>query len=68
MKSLKQKGLNAKQFYNTENGLYYVYLADFNNKSAAKNAFVSNLQGQYQDEKWIMEVYNPVATAEVSYE
>ena len=68
MKSLKQKGLNAKQFYNTENGLYYVYLADFNDKSAAKNAFVSNLQGQYQDEKWIMEVYNPVATAEVTYE
>jgi len=68
MKSLKQKGLNAKQFYNTENGLYYVYLADFNNKSAAKNAFVSNLHGQYQDEKWIMEVYNPVATAEVTYE
>ncbi|MEJ2585612.1 MAG: type IX secretion system membrane protein PorP/SprF, partial [Robiginitalea sp.] len=67
MKSLKEKGLNARQFYNTENGLYYVYLADFNNKLAAKNAFASNLQGQYRDEKWIMEVYNPVATAEVRY-
>ena len=67
MDSLKRKGLNAKQFYNSENGLYYVYLAGFNNKVAAKSAFVSNLEGQYRDEKWIMEVYNPVATADVTY-
>lgn len=68
MDSLKKKGLDAKQFYNTENGLYYVYLAGFNDKVAAKSAFVSNLEGQYRDEKWIMEVYNPVATADVTYE
>ena len=69
MKSLEKKGLNARQFYNTENGLYYVYLADFENKTEARDAFVSNLQGKYGEEKWIMEVYNnPVATAEVSYE
>jgi type IX secretion system PorP/SprF family membrane protein len=68
MDSLKRKGLNAKQFYNSENGLYYVYLAGFDDKVAAKSAFVSNLEGQYRDEKWIMEVYNPVATAEVTYE
>jgi len=68
MKKLKEKGLDAKQFYNTENGLYYVYLADFNTKKDADNAFVSDLGGQYGDEKWIMQVYNPVATAEVSYQ
>jgi len=68
MDSLKEKGLNAKQFYNSENGLYYVYLAGFNDKVAAKSAFVSNLEGQYRDEKWIMEVYNPVATADVTYQ
>ena len=69
MKSLEKKGLNARQFYNTENGLYYVYLADFENKTEARDAFVSNLQGKYGEEKWIMEVYNnPVATADVSYE
>ena len=68
VKSLKEKGLDARQFYNTENGLYYVYLADFNDKQDARNAYVSHLQGQYQDDKWIMEVYNPVATAEVSYQ
>lgn len=68
MKSLERKGLNARQFYNTENGLYYVYLADFDNKAEAKVAFASDLQGKYGDEKWIMEVYNPVATAEVRFE
>jgi type IX secretion system PorP/SprF family membrane protein len=67
LKTLNQKGLNAKQFYNTENGLYYVYLADFNTKDDAKTAFVSNLNGQYGDEKWIMEVYNPVASASVEF-
>ncbi len=68
VKSLKDKGLDARQFYNTENGLYYVYLADFNTKKDADVAHLSDLSGKYQDEKWIMQVYNPVATAEVSYE
>lgn len=68
MKKLKEKGLDAKQFYNTENGLYYVYLADFNSKKDADSAYVSNLGGQYGDEKWIMQVYNPVATADVSFQ
>ncbi len=68
LESLNQKGLNAKQFYNTENGLYYVYLADFTTKDDAKTAFVSNLDGQYGEEKWIMEVYNPVASASVNFE
>jgi hypothetical protein len=68
MKSLKQKGLDARQFYNTDNGLYYVYLADFNNKDEARMAFASDLHGQYGEEKWIMEVYNTQATAEVRYQ
>jgi len=56
MAELKSKGLDAKQFYNKENGLHYVYLADYNYKEDAKIAFTSNLDGKYQDEKWIMEV------------
>ncbi len=56
METLKKKGLNPKQFYNKENGLHYVYLADFNYKSDAKEAYVSHLDGKYNDEKWIMEV------------
>ncbi|MDC6353925.1 MULTISPECIES: PorP/SprF family type IX secretion system membrane protein [unclassified Robiginitalea] len=68
VKSLKEKGLDARQFYNTENGLYYVYLADFSSKGEADMAHHTDLSGKYQDEKWIMEVYNPVATAEVSFQ
>lgn len=69
MKRLKAQGLNAKQFYNKENGLYYVYLADFDMKKDAQTAFVSNLNGKYRDEKWIMQVDNPnTATADVMFE
>ena len=58
MNNLKEKGLNAKKFYNKDNGLHYVYLADYNYKGDAQTAYVSNLDGKYQDEKWIMEVAN----------
>ena len=63
MNTLKEQGLNAKQFYNKENGLYYVYLADFDIKKDAESAFVTNLGGKYNDEKWIMQVDNTSATA-----
>lgn len=68
MHSLNEKGLDAKQFYNKENGLHYVYLADFNFKEDAETAFVSNLNGKYRDEKWIMQVDNSMATAANIYE
>lgn len=68
MDKLTKKGLDAKKFYNKENGLYYVYLADYKSKEAASTAMVSNLNGAYQDEKWVMEVYNtPMATANVTF-
>ncbi len=66
IKKLHEKGLNAKQFYNKENGLYYVYLADFDIKQDAETAYVSNLNGKYNDEKWIMQVDNVNATATVA--
>lgn len=65
---LKAKGLNAKQFYNKENGLYYVYLADFDVKQDAEMAYGSNLNGKYNDEKWIMQVDDFSATAVNLYE
>jgi len=68
MSHLKEQGLKAKKFYNKENGLFYVYLADFNSKSDAQMAYVNNLEGAYKEDKWIMEVYNPVATADISFE
>ena len=68
MNSLKAKGLNAKTFYNKENGLNYVYLADYDYKGDAQTAYVSNLDGKYQDEKWIMEVANNSTIVLNSYE
>ncbi|WP_339334040.1 MULTISPECIES: PorP/SprF family type IX secretion system membrane protein [unclassified Croceitalea] len=70
MNNLKKKGLNARKFYNKENGLHYVYLADFKTKSDASDAYGNNLAGTYQEDKWIMEVYNPMgtATAELTFE
>ncbi|MGB5822192.1 MAG: type IX secretion system membrane protein PorP/SprF [Saonia sp.] len=68
MKRLKEEGLNAKQFYNKENGLYYVYLADFKLRGEAETAFVSNLNGTYGEEKWIMQVDSQVATADVMFD
>jgi len=68
MEKLKKEGLDARKFYNKENGLYYVYLADFKTKNDASIAHVNHLDGAYENEKWIMEVYNPMATADISFE
>lgn len=68
MQKLKDQGLNAQQFYNKENGLYYVYLADYDYKSEAHEAYVSNLGGKYNDEKWIMQVDEHTATVSNTFE
>ena len=68
MDNLKHQGLNAKQFYNKSNGLHYVYLADYDYKKDAETAIVSNLEGEYRDEKWIMQVENTTATAANLYD
>ncbi|MEO0573504.1 MAG: PorP/SprF family type IX secretion system membrane protein [Bacteroidota bacterium] len=68
MQDLSKKGLEARQFYNKENGLHYVYLADFNSKDDADVAIVSNLGGSYKEDKWIMEVYNTAQTADINFE
>jgi len=68
MEKLKKEGLDARKFYNKENGLHYVYLADFKTKNDASIAHVNHLDGAYENEKWIMEVYNPMATADISFE
>ncbi len=69
MQNLDQKGLDARQFYNKENGLYYVYLADFKSKQDADTAIVSNLNGAYQEDKWIMQVQGSTyATADIDFD
>lgn len=56
MAKLKKENIDAKQFYNKENDLYYVYLADYSYMQDAEDAYASNLNGKYQDEKWILKV------------
>lgn len=68
MESLRQQGLNARQFYNKENGLNYVYLAGYNFKEDAEMAYVSNLNGKYNDEKWIMQIDDHSAVVDNMYE
>ncbi|WP_165750085.1 type IX secretion system membrane protein PorP/SprF [Cellulophaga sp. Z1A5H] len=70
MKNLQNRGLNPQKFFNKENGLFYVYLADYEVKQEAETAYVSNLNGKYNDEKWIMQVdtMNSTATAVNMYE
>jgi hypothetical protein len=68
MKELKEKGLDPKQFYNKENGLYYVYLADYDYKNDAQMAASTDLNGKYNQEKWIMQVNETTATASNTFE
>ncbi|MDF4222630.1 type IX secretion system membrane protein PorP/SprF [Maribacter sp. M208] len=68
MKELREKGLNPKQFYNKENGLYYVYLADYDYKNDAQLAASTDLNGKYSKEKWIMQVSETTATASNTFE
>lgn len=68
MQDLAKKGLEARQFFNKENGLHYVYLADFNSKNDADIAVVSDLGGAYTEDKWIMQVYNDQQTADINFE
>ena len=68
LNKLNNEGLNARQFYNRKNGLYYVYLADFKTKDEARLAVTTHLDGSYKDEKWILEIYEPMATAAIQYE
>ena len=68
MKELREKGLDPKQFYNKENGLYYVYLADYDYKNEAQLAASTDLNGKYSKEKWIMQVSETTATASNTFE
>ena len=68
MKDLREKGLDPKQFYNKENGLYYVYLADYDYKNEAQMAASTDLNGKYNQEKWIMQVNEATATASNTFE
>jgi type IX secretion system PorP/SprF family membrane protein len=70
VKELRAEGLNVNHFRNPENGLNYVYLAHFDDSAAAREAYVSKLNGNYGKEIWIMDIdnsrYSGMATLEFS--
>ncbi|MEB8329511.1 PorP/SprF family type IX secretion system membrane protein [Flavobacteriaceae bacterium KMM 6897] len=72
VKELRAEGLNVNHFRNPENGLNYVYLAHFEDSTAAREAYVSKLNGKYGAEMWIMDIddsrYSGMATLEFSEE
>jgi type IX secretion system PorP/SprF family membrane protein len=72
VKELRAEGLNVNHFRNPENGLNYVYLAHFDDSGAAREAYVSKLNGKYGKEMWIMDIddsrYSGMATLEFSEE
>jgi len=58
---LKRKGFEeAGYLSNSENGLHYVYLTYYPFGLEAVDACVSNLNGTYTDEVWILEVENSI--------
>lgn len=58
MNQLNDKGLNPNYINNPENGLKYVYLERYDTWQEAADAYKSNMNGNYEDPMWIMNVDN----------
>ncbi|MEH6681747.1 MAG: PorP/SprF family type IX secretion system membrane protein [Sediminicola sp.] len=58
MVDLKNRGLEAGYFKNPENGLFYAYLGHFKDGPEARKAYISNLDGKYLKDMWIMDIDN----------
>lgn len=58
MSSLNTKGFNSDYIDNPNNGLKYVYLDRYDTWQEAADAYKSNMNGQYDDALWIMNVDN----------
>lgn len=54
--TLHEQGIAADYFTNPKNGLNYVYLKDFKNKSDAIDAYRTGLDGSYTGDTWVMKV------------
>ncbi len=76
VEKLRAQGIDADYFTNPKNGLNYVYLADFNNKQEALEAYHTKMDGKYQGDAWVMNVngnsspiagYNPTTTTNSKY-
>lgn len=56
IKKLKRKGFEANSITNSENGLNYVYIQYFPFGLEAIDAYLSEFDGRYTDDVWILEV------------
>lgn len=60
IKKLKRKGFEANSIANSENGLNYVYIQYFPFGLEAIDAYLSQFDGRYTDDVWILEVEDSV--------
>ncbi|MFC4722836.1 PorP/SprF family type IX secretion system membrane protein [Geojedonia litorea] len=56
---LKNKGLDPKSFLNPKNNYRYVYLKKTETWNAALQLYHSNLERQYYEDMWIMNILEP---------
>lgn len=61
---LQGKGIDAKYFLNSRNGLKYVYLNRYDSWQEAIADYKSQFNGTYADDMWIMKVQNTASTKE----
>lgn len=55
---LKNKGLNASSFYNSDKKYYYVYIEKSENKDEIQNLYNSKINNSYKDDIWVLSVNN----------
>lgn len=56
IEELRAQGIEANYFENPKNGLNYVYIGDFENKTEALDAYRTKMNGAYGGDAWIMNV------------
>nr|WP_299386179.1 PorP/SprF family type IX secretion system membrane protein [Allomuricauda sp.] len=54
--NLQQQNFKADSFVNPRNGMIYVYLEGFRNRTDAINAYHSQMNGAYTGDAWVMNV------------
>ena len=66
IKKLKRKGFEASSISNPENNLNYVYIQYFPFGLEAIDAYLSEFDGRYSEDVWILEVESSVPLQEVN--
>ena len=56
LQKLKDKGVTADSFFNTENNYYYVYIKKSDNKDEVEKLYTTKINNTYNDDLWILAV------------